>query len=345
MHIVNETPFPFIEFESRSSRDRPFRTLVLQATYAIESDLRLMADQGMVRLENEYYGEPGRSSLTLEAALAPYKRGTDIHLNAVARTAQPAREWPVSVSVGKIHKRLRVRGSHRWQHRDGEWRRTMPERCREVPICYERAFGGSYQHEGEFVRHEENPYGTGWIHDHTPTDCEIAAPQIVADDEPQHEPGCTYPPAGFGPIGCSWEPRLARAGTFDDRWLAERNPLLPEDFSYWYYSSASTGLICPGYLWGDEQVELVNLGVPGVRRFSLPDVWLNAFLDYGDGIVVPRLLMLDTLHIDVAHSDPTRHWLLLTWRCVFPAEPEPRFLTTRLVHEEGVERCEERSHG
>ena len=52
MDIINETPFPFIEFESHTPNDRPFHTLVLQATFAIEPDKRVRAvtDQGAVRL-------------------------------------------------------------------------------------------------------------------------------------------------------------------------------------------------------------------------------------------------------------------------------------------------------
>ncbi|HZO13463.1 MAG TPA: DUF2169 domain-containing protein [Polyangiaceae bacterium] len=308
MDVINETPFPFVEFESRTPTDR-FHTLVLQGTFAIARDhLHALTDQPAVRVKNEYCGEPGRSSLTLESALAPYKRATDIHVNAVARAARRAREWPVSLCVGKIVKRLRVRGWHVWRYQDGAWHRTLPEPCREVRICYELAFGGSYEHKGELVRYEENPYGTGWIHDRTPTEHDIAAPQIVADDEPEHEPGGTYRPAGLGPMVGSQEQRT-------------------------FCSSASAGLACPGYLWGDEQIELSNLGAPGVRRFSLPNVWLNALLDYGDDVVITRILVLNTLHIDVADANPTRHWVLLTWRCVFPADPAPRRVIARATED------------
>src|SRR5262245_31066135 len=235
MDIINETRFPHLEFESRTPGDRKFHTLVLEGAFAITPEVKALHSP-MVSLENEYRGEPGRSSMTWEAPLAPPKRGTDIHVNAVARAAQPLGGWGVRVRVGSVEKRLRVRGPHVWRHRDGAWRRTAPKPCREVAICYEHAFGGS--------DYEENPYGTGWIRDDTPTDREVRAPQVLAEDEPDHAAGQTYRPQGLGPIEPSWSPRLERAGTFDAAWEKERWPMLPEDFSYWFYSSASPGLIC-----------------------------------------------------------------------------------------------------
>ncbi|HZO12725.1 MAG TPA: DUF2169 domain-containing protein, partial [Polyangiaceae bacterium] len=270
MDILNQTQFPFLEFESKTPNARRFHTLVVEAAFAITPDGLVQTDHDAVSIENTYTGEPGRSSLTWEAPLAPFKRATDIHVHAVTRTPKPLREWLARVRVGSIEKRLRVRGPHVWRHRDGAWQRTLPQPCREVPICYELAFGGGYEHEGESVLFEENPYGTGWIHEHTPTDSEIAAPQVIAADEPEHEPGKTYRPQGLLPIAPSWEPRLSRAGTLDEQWEAERWPLLPRDFSYWHYSSASPGLVCRGYLRGDESVELENLGMPGITRWSLP---------------------------------------------------------------------------
>jgi hypothetical protein len=45
-------------------------------------------------------------------------------------------------------------------------------------------------------------------------------------------------PAGFGPIACHWQPRVGFAGTYGDAWVANRLPLLPDDFDDRFFQSA-----------------------------------------------------------------------------------------------------------
>lgn len=39
-------------------------------------------------------------------------------------------------------------------------------------------------------------------------------------------------------MGRSWQPRLRYAGTYDQHWMDERLPFLPEDFDLRYFQSA-----------------------------------------------------------------------------------------------------------
>lgn len=68
-------------------------------------------------------------------------------------------------------------------------------------------------------------------------------------------------PAGFGPLGKAWAPRLALAGTYDARWLDERHPRLPEDFDFAYWN-----------------------GAPADQQIDFPDLTGLIFLDHGGAL-------------------------------------------------------------
>jgi len=77
-------------------------------------------------------------------------------------------------------------------------------------------------------------------------------------------------PAGFGPIAAHWQPRAKYCGTYDDKWLRERQPLVAEDFDERFYLCAPQDQQAQGYFKGGEPVELVNLTPDGLLRFKLP---------------------------------------------------------------------------
>ena len=337
MEIVNYTPFPHLLFESRMPDDRPLGVMVLRGTFTIVAGapLRPTPDQDPVLVADVHRGEPGRSSLVAEADIAPFKPRSDIHVNAVARApgGSPAAEWPISVRIGKIKKDLLVRGPALWQHSVlGGWKKTPIARCTEVPVTYERTFGGRFDRGGTSYQDERNPVGVGLLDDRwTPRDRDLPAPQIVALDEPDHRPGRRYPPQGLGPISPHWEARRARAGTFDEAWQNERWPRLPADFDFAFYNSAHPDLIYPGYLAGDEQVDLVHLSPAAAAvRFSLPAFRTMGLLRRKSGALRPFPMALDTVHIDVSAEDPAAHRVHLTWRGTYWMKGDERVIEARL---------------
>lgn len=338
MECHNHTPFPHLVFESRTPEDRPFGVAVVRATFRIAQGepLRPTPVQDPVQVEDVPRRAGAPSSLAMEADLAPFKPRTDVHVDAVARApgGRPCAEWPVRVQVGALVKDLLVRGPHVWQHRwMGGWRTIAPVNCLSVPLTYERAFGGSPSAGDRTVREPRNPVGTGLITEHTPKDADVLAPQVVALDEPEHVAGRRYAPQGVGPLSPGWQPRLAKAGTFDARWREERWPRLPADFDPAFYNSAHPDLIYPGYVRGDEQVHLVNLseGAP-VIAFSLPRYALAGLGRCASGLCCRIPLALDTLHVDVTSANREEHRVHLTWRGVFPLEPAVRVLELRMDH-------------
>jgi hypothetical protein len=131
-------------------------------------------------------------------------------------------------------------------------------------------------------------------------------------------------PRGLGVIAKPWQPRLARAGTLDDRWLEGRWPLMPLDFDMAYWNGAHPDMQCP-HLFGGERVELWNLLPPhaagavleeGPRvacRFALPGVRVGVRLGNDRDQEAWLAARIDTMVIDL-----TEMRLSLVWRVVAP---------------------------
>lgn len=186
-----------------------------------------------------------------------------------------------------------------------------------------------------------NPLGVGWLEEWYADATSIerwAAPQIEAPGalltaeifgrmlrrEVDAGDLAELIPRGVGVVGKPWQPRLALAGTLDDRWLAERWPNMPRDYNIGYWNGAHTDMQCQ-HLFGGELVELWNLlpkaasgssteeGGRTVCRIRLPDPVLAAKLKQGDKLVwgVP---VIDTLIINLEDMR-----LFMVWRMRMPA--------------------------
>jgi hypothetical protein len=118
----------------------------------------------------------------------------------------------------------------------------------------------------------------------------------------------------FGPLRRDEEPRKTCAGTYDETWVRERMPLLPEDFDPRYNLSAPSDQIADTFLAGDESFRLANLYEDG-RTVSgrLP----------GQSVAVSGNV-LHKYFTDVATLDTVLVWssqpkLTLVWRyCISP---------------------------
>lgn len=325
MNVVNHTPFTHLVIERRDTDDRRLGVLMLQGTFAVRSGapLRAVPEQEPVHVGDRYRGDPRSTGLVRATATATFKPSTDVHVDAVARSpgGQPRSEWPVRIVVGSLQRDLLVRGPHWWTH--GAmlgWRQSAPEPCREVPLHHELAFGGSIRTEdGVLVEEPRNLVGTGFLPRGTPTREAVAAPRVVAVDEPPHEPGRRYVPRGCAPIPPHFAPRSDRLGTCDDVWRRTKWPCVPADFDYAYFQSAHPDFVYDGYLRGDEPVQLIHLGPRGSAILTaLPGFEPWALFRLAGGRLTPSRLNLDTLVLAVSDEDPALHRAYLTWRCVFP---------------------------
>lgn len=339
MILRNYTPFRPLLFDGRDVQGRDFGVLVLRGTFDIihGAPLRPNPKQQPIVETDIWHGEPNYSSVYMESDLAPFKPRTDIMVNAVAHApgGRPLPEWMVGVEVGSVRKSLRVTGPRAWVREGGGWKLEEPEPVAEVPLRYEYAFGGIFKSTwgDEHICHE-NPVGKGFVEGELPSTVDRwPAPQIESPDEPVVELGKRYRPEGFGVIARSWQPRLKRAGTFDEEWQQKRWPELPMDFEFSFYNAAHPDLTCAGFLRGDEEVVLEGISDGGLR-FYLPGYRLGVLSRYKDGTMGVSLVMLDTLVIDAQKMQSH-----LVWRSAIPKGKAIRVLEPRMTLVEG------RGHG
>ncbi len=174
----------------------------------------------------------------------------------------------VKVRVGNTSKSLYVFGERYWLHNR---QISNPEPFAEMPLVWERAFGG----EG----FPSNPLGRG-LH-----------PEVDAKGgEYVRLPNIEYPgqligsqedrphPAGFGVVDQTWPQRAKKTGVYDEKWLRERWPYFPADMNPSFFNTAFEDQQTRAFFKGDEAIEILNMH-PDIQRIesSLPGVRIRIF--------------------------------------------------------------------
>ncbi len=260
-------------------------------------------------------------------------------------------------------KLLIINGPRLWRRGFfGGWKLAESKPIISLPIRYEHAYGGQNRIEIDNpnakhvpekhrltpeqraahpdgpekapVAHtvcETNPVGRGYAEPwylKAENWGDYHAPLIESPGDPVREFSKGYAPQGLGIISRSWQPRLKLAGTYDEAWLNERHPYLPEDFDFAYWNCAHPDLQLP-YLNGDEVIELVNLcphNTPGnakdrngntIMRFQLPKSRIRLTLESESGKFAVVNMALDTLIIE-----PDERRVSIVWRRVIPFSAE-----------------------
>lgn len=254
---------------------REFLICVIKGTFVLPAsgaELRLHEVQQPLVLADTFTGEPGYSAPVLEADFVLRKPSCDVMLNgsAYAPAGRAAARTTVEVHVGTMHKSFDVVGDRHWHSTPRGPVASRPTEFDRMPITYDRAFGGSNrssQDPGQHSAYAPNPVGTGWL---APGDRRrVALPNTEAKGQPVASPHGSYAPMAFGPIGRAWAQRARHAGTYDQRWIDEVFPFLPNDFDERFYQAA------PGdqrisIRGGPLDVALVNVTPDGLRQFTLP---------------------------------------------------------------------------
>jgi hypothetical protein len=275
--LSNKTPFPVGTLLWEDDQGRAQITILVKTTLRIEPGRVAIADEQLPIFEaDEPYGDHPNSTLRFESDLVPFKPKSDIVLVGQAHAPQgrPVTQLDVRLRVGERQQCIRVIGNRkRWFPTAFALvpKITDPEPFVQMPLVYERAFGGIDAAAALYCH--ENLAGTGFvgklckesIHDKALPNLEDPGNLICAwNSRPK--------PVGFGFYGRGWKPRLGHAGTYDEKYRRERAPLPPLDFSYLIYNGAHPDWQVEGYLRGDEVVELENLVAEGNIRFQLPGI-------------------------------------------------------------------------
>jgi len=278
--ITNNTPFAAERAWVRDKNGAEVWLVAVRGTFLIGPDgtMQLAEEQSEVCLPPKYRGDPAETSLLYESDLVHKKLSTDVLLDghAYAPEGTPTTQVDVTLKVANIDKTVRVIGDRVWQGTKLGLVLSKPEPFTKMPLIYERAFGGTDQLAKNPEDHDwerRNPVGVGFAKQKA---------HLVGKPAPNLEDPSALinhwksrpKPIGFGPIAGHWTPRIDYAGTYDEKWEKNTQPLLPEDFDERFHQSAPEDQQVP-FLKGGELVELCNLTPDGILRFRLPRVTLG----------------------------------------------------------------------
>ena len=322
LQLKNTTPFAAHIAVLPDERGVDTLYVTIKATFALGARIEVADPQPPILLADEYWGEPGQSSLKYAGEVHLVKPSTDVAL--VGQAHAPGRkrvtQLEASLAVAGLKKVVRVHG-------DREWRpgfacipasATKPAPFSSMPLVYERAFGGVHAKEGkrpEVLFEPRNPAGQGFAGKRKGRELKgLALPNLEDPGQPIKGPKHRPAPAGFGFIPPAWEPRKSYAGTYDKAWLEQRAPYLPKDFDARFFNAAHPDLVAGRYLEGGEKVEALNVSPGGVLRFRLPAARLAAAARIAGREEAARL------NLETVLIEPDDARLSLLWRGAVPCD-------------------------
>lgn len=277
MELKNGTPYVLAQTIDLTRDGRERLNVVLKATYAWDEhgQLSVAEVQPPPRFCDEFHGDPAASSISGEAELGPAKPGTDLLLTGFAvAPRRGTKMMDVRLALGKWKKTVRVYGDRRWKSTLGVKRPGDPEPFERIPLIWENAYGGvddTPKKDKHLGAEPRNPVGRGVRGKRSGVDAaEELLPNLEDPEDAFDKPGKSVTPMAFGPIGRHWIPRVQYAGTYDEKWIAERMPLLPPDFDERFHHAAPAGQMTKRYLKGGEPVTMFGFGPEGKVEFDLP---------------------------------------------------------------------------
>jgi hypothetical protein len=323
MNLVNATKLVAGYTMATDKTGREWLVVAAKGTYGIpdhpDREPPLLEEQVPLVMTDVFTGEPGFSAPLHEIDYAPRKPRCDVLLNgsAYAPGGRPVERVTVSLRVGSLHKAFDVVGNRHWMRGVVLVSASDPEPFTIMPILYDNAFGGVDRSQKDPAKHRWYPTNHAGVGYHEYQDVEFIDGKPLPNTEETgrrvKDPRGKYRPMAFGPVGRSWQPRIKWAGTYDEKWLDEKFPFLPDDFDERYYQCAAEDQQTD-YLKGGELVELTNLTPEGRTTFRLPkqlEVTVLFFLRTGE--MIEAAANLDTLLLE---SDRRR--FMLAWRTAHP---------------------------
>jgi uncharacterized protein YjbI with pentapeptide repeats len=225
---------------------------------------------------------------------------------AYALGGKPRIACAARVKLGSVDKTLYVVGDRSWKLGGA----SAPEPFTEMPITYERAFGGA--------GYAQNPLGKGYVKVETEGGGEVhPLPNI---EDPKHaiaSPGDRPEPAGFGPYDLTWPQRFSKAGTYDQKWLKERFPGLADDTDLGLFNAAPRDQHLAEFPRGDEAFSVENMHpeMPLIES-RLPGVKVRCFIN--QRTAAGKELREIHTRIDTVHLLPHVRRGILIFRGVVP---------------------------
>jgi hypothetical protein len=286
--------------------------VVVQSTYEVQSDGSCVPVEPMeISPTDRHHGAPGCSSVRYPGQMSLHKPKVDLLVtgHAVAPGGRPTTQVVIGVRTRSVHKVLRVVGDRFLRPGVGGRVPSSPKPFERMPVVYERAFGGGMTAQGTARSAFEpyNPVGVGLGNARSANESiETELPNIEYSDGRRS-------PAGLGPIGPAWQPRIGYAGTYDANWLQDQAPLLPFDFDTRFFQVAPEDQQLDALAPGD-WIEVTGMRADGTWLVRLPAFEAPLTLAYVDRITdaVPR--------VDTVHLEPDLKRIHLTSRHVLQVE-------------------------
>lgn len=273
----NTSPFPAEPFVTIDKSGTKSLVVVIRATYTVRSDgtATISEQPSPLVFADSHYGDPATTAVQHESDFAPVKPHSELVLNAIAMAPSEKAVTGLEVALlgPGLDKRAQVIGERRWAKAFMGMEATPPKPFRRLPLAGHLAFGGADQSHDDPRKHRSdlrNPVGTGF---HVNADDEtiegLALPCIERLDERMMSWRDKPEPIGFGPVPRFAQSRARFAGTYDQQWMDEVLPFLPQDFDECYYQSAPVDQQLRGLSEGTEFMCL-NMNATGRFVVRLP---------------------------------------------------------------------------
>ncbi|MBL9106704.1 MAG: DUF2169 domain-containing protein [Myxococcales bacterium] len=314
--------------------------VVVKGTFIADEGggLHLADEQQPLVTADDHYGAPETSPVRHECDFVLTKPRTDVLVvgKAVAPGGDQVQRLTVRLELPGRTKEVTVVGDRRWVRMLGAMVPSEPRPFTEIPLTFDRAFGGSDDTQGpdKVAVEPRNLAGVGF-HPHRPPAAIEGLPvpnlehplQLITSsrDHP--------PPVGFGVVGRAWLPRRNHAGTYDQVWLDRHAPFLPPDFDPQYHQCAPEDQQIP-HLRGDEVLRCVHMAARPVVQYVVPRLRVPVRFRGVDGEIL-REARLDTVILE-----PDRMRAQLVWRCSVPVGKKPSDLREIRVGEHPDDRPE-----
>ncbi len=316
--LFNETSYEATVFPSLLAGETVY-TVIVKATFRVFGQIKVETGEAQLPLEGAdlYCGDPLKTAVRYESDFVPFKPRADVLCvgKAYAQGGVQTAGCIIRFGVGSWRKTIFVVGDRHWEKSFAglSSRISEPEPFESIEVSFENAYGGFGAGKSEQnVLYEPNPIGKGFCQNGK---CLAGLPLPNLEDPRRmvRRWQDRLVPMSYGPVGRTWQPRIQRAGTYDNRWLEHRSPALPTDFNDAYYNCAPMDQQFEGYLRGNEVVRVENMHPEYPRlRCSLPGVRIRSSIDLKtrEGSRLEEISMnLDTLWIDMEALN-----MVLVWR-------------------------------
>lgn len=345
MELINATSMIADYNMGLEPSGRELLVVVIKGTFVLPrpgEQVRLHEAQVPLVLADTFTGEPGFSAPVCEVDFAPRKPACDVLLVGHARApgGREVTRLRVGLRVGPMEKVFDVVGDRVWQAGPTGITVSMPLPFTRKLVSYDTAFGGADCNSEDASEHDAylpNPVGRGW-HKHL-KNAWVDGKPLPNTEEPGTTvvfPGDNYRPMSLGPVGRGWPQRARFAGTYDQHWIDDVFPFLPEDFDERYYQAAPEDQQVP-LPKGPMEVVLRGFATDGVRQFMLPHLAppVQVFPKRGDR--EDHVATLDTIAFE-----PDVGRFTMAWRVARPLQQDLHDIAAVVVGMRGREWWQQR---